>query len=175
MGDDRVERAVERLSTLDLTGRLLCHVAIDLADHAPRWIGQTPWRNTRVSDIAGGRFAGERLRGDVLASGADWADQGYTGAGDALSRLDVRSLWRTDDGALVNVSYHGRALIPAASLPDYLDMARVEDIDPASYYFRTMPLFETADPRYAWLNAVVAVGLGRRTRAGVDYKVYEIL
>jgi hypothetical protein len=170
-----VRTAIDRLARLDLAGRVLCHAAIELAGEAPRWIGRTPWRHTRVSDIAGGRFAGERLSGDILASGADWADQGYYADGAAVSRLDVRSVWRTDDGVLINVTYPGRAVIPPQVLPDYQDVSRVEGIEPSSYYFRTTPLFETADARYEWLNGVVSVGLGRRTRSGVHYKIYEIL
>ncbi len=173
--DETIQATVERLAPLELAGRLLCHVAIQLSPESPRWIGRTPWRWTRVSDIAGGRFEGLRLAGEVLPSGADWADQGDGRGGEAISRLDVRSVWRTDDGALIYVTYQGRVVIPAGTLPAYQDPAQVEALDASAYYFRTTPLFETADERYDWLNGVIGVGLGKRTRAGVLYKVYEIL
>jgi len=36
-------------------------------------------------------------------------------------------------------------------------IAAGEEVDPAEYYFRTTPLFETAAEKYDWLNRVVAV------------------
>jgi len=47
-------------------------------------------------------------------------------------------------------------------------------VNPSEYYFRTTPVFETAAEKYAWLNRLVAVGVGRRTRTGVEYSVYAI-
>ena len=43
-----------------------------------------------------------------------------------------------------------------------------------AYYFRIQPTFETADARYGWLNALVAVGYGKRTAAGVRYRVFGL-
>jgi len=47
-------------------------------------------------------------------------------------------------------------------------------MDKSGYYARILPLFETADPRYQWLNAIVAVGCGRRIAGGIRYTVFEI-
>ena len=52
---------------------------------------------------------------------------------------------------------------------------RGESVDPASYYFRISPFFETAAASYAWLNRVVAVGIGHRTPAGPIYSIFEVL
>ena len=49
-----------------------------------------------------------------------------------------------------------------------------ETIDPSEYYFRTTPYFETGAERYAWLNKLVTVGVGRRTATGVEYSIYAI-
>jgi hypothetical protein len=38
-----------------------------------------------------------------------------------------------------------------------------------------LPVFETADPRYAWLNAVLAVGCGERVAGGVRHFIYAII
>ena len=35
-----------------------------------------------------------------------------------------------------------------------------EIVDPASYYFRVTPTFETADTDLAWLNGIIAAGTG---------------
>jgi hypothetical protein len=52
---------------------------------------------------------------------------------------------------------------------------RGEPVDGASYYFRTAPLFETSASKYAWLNHVLAVGIGNLSPGKVGYTVYAIL
>ncbi|WP_293899037.1 DUF3237 domain-containing protein [Phenylobacterium sp.] len=154
-----------------LRGRLLCTVDIRLDDDAPLPLGRSPWRNRRVSYIAGGTVEGDRLRGEVLPGGGDWSELGSGADGVALTLIDVRSVWKTHDGALIYVTYGGRLVIPQAALADFRDPAKVEGLPADSYYFRIQPTFETADDRYGWLNALVAVGVGRRTANGVRYRI----
>jgi hypothetical protein len=54
-------------------------------------------------------------------------------------------------------------------------IARGEVVPPSDYYLRTTPFFETASPAYAWLNKIVAVGVGERRPRDVVYEVFEIL
>ena len=57
-------------------------------------------------------------------------------------------------------------------------LVRVENgevVDPARYYFRTTPQFETAAPRYDWINRVLAIGIGHRSADGVVYSIFEVL
>ena len=49
------------------------------------------------------------------------------------------------------------------------------DVPHSDYYIRIAPVFETADPRYAWLNGVLAVGCGHRTATGIRHSVFAIL
>lgn len=170
-----MNEVIERLQSLELKGRLLCHATIALEGDAPIQLGKTPWRRIRISGIAGGRFRGPRLQGEILRSGADWAEQGFDADDTPTSSLDVRSLWRCDDAALIYVTYRGRLVVPKELFDDFRDPRRIDALDPTSYYFRTLLTFETADRRYTWLNNLVAVGFGRRTAPGVDYKIYEIL
>lgn len=160
--------------TETLKARPLCAVDIRLADDAPLPLGRTPWRNRRVSYIVGGTVEGERLRGEVLPGGGDWSELGQAPSGDALTFIDVRSVWKTHDGALIYVTYPGRLVIPADALADFRDPAKVEQLPPERYYFRIQPTFETMDERYGWLNAVVAVGFGQRTAAGVRYRILAL-
>lgn len=155
--------------------RELCTVRIELAAGAPLALGRSPWRNRRVSDIAGGRFTGPRLAGTVRPSGADWSESGVNAAGDGVTLIDVRSVWTTDDGAEIYVTYAGRLVAPAATLEAFRDPARVETLAADSYRFRIVPTFETSAERYGWLNELVAVGFGRRTAAGVEYALFEVL
>lgn len=147
---------------------------IELSPDSPLALGRTPWRNRRISNIAGGEFSGPRLEGRVHASGADWSESGAARDGAMATHVDVRSLWETDDRELIYVTYSGRLVIPGDVLSDFADPARVEQVDPARYYFRIAPLFETASSRYGWLNETLAVGMGRRTAAGVVYQIFAI-
>ncbi len=155
--------------------RFLCEVSIELASDAPLAVGASPWRNRRVSDITGGTFEGPNLSGKVRQSGADWSEGGRSQDGGIATALDVRSLWETSDGGLIYVTYGGRLVIPADVSAAFGDPEALESLDPGSYYFRICPLFETSAAGYEWLNEIVAVGMGRRTPRGVDYRIFQLL
>lgn len=134
----------------------------------PQDIGPTPHGNRRIVYVKGGTFAGPRLKGEVLPGGGDWLLVRPDGA----YELDVRGTLRTDDGHLIYVHYPG---IIHASPAIMQRLRRGErDLDPSEYYFRTTPAFETGSEKYAWLNVIVAVGIGRRTPTGVGYMVYAM-
>ncbi len=131
-------------------------------------IGATPNGDRRIGLVAGGTFEGARLRGTVLPGGADW----IIGRPDGATTLDVRIVLQTDDGALIGMTYRGMRHGPEAV------MARVnkgEMVDPAHYYFRTAVSFETAAPRYDWLNRIIAIGTGQRPPEGPVYDIFEVL
>jgi hypothetical protein len=130
-------------------------------------VGQTPGGIRRLGIIPGGTFEGERLAGTVVDGGSDW----QLVRADASTALDVRVVLRTTDNALIAMTYRGVRHGP----PEVL--ARIdhgESVDPTSYYFRILPMFETAAPRYYWLNRNVAVGTGHRLPAGPVYSVFEV-
>ena len=45
----------------------------------------------------------------------------------------------------------------------------------ANHYLRTLPRFETADPKYAFLNRLLAVGIGEVRPEGPVHAIEEIL
>jgi hypothetical protein len=114
-------------------------------------IGPTPHGILAIFPITGGSFEGERLRGTVL-SGADWV----TAAADGTFELDLRATLETDDGALIHMSFTGVR-------------------DDVNHYFRTLPRFETAAPKYAFLNRLLAVGIGEIHPDGPVHVIEEIL
>jgi len=122
----------------------------------------------RIGIVPGGQFMGERLSGEVLEGGNDW--QNVRGDGSLL--LDVRLILKTEDGALICMTYRG---IRRGSSDVLSRIDRGEVVDPASYYFRTNPLFETSAPKYEWLNGIICVGAGHRVANGVVYSVFEVL
>jgi hypothetical protein len=119
---------------------------------------------------AGGAFEGPRLHGEVLPGGGDWALFRPDGA----MTVDVRLTLRTHDGALVYMTYGGRLVVPAELQAEMNDPVKRDQIDPAQYYFRTNPLFETGSSQYAWLNDVVCVGSGYLVEGAVAYKVSQV-
>jgi len=134
---------------------------------APQELGDTPAGRRRIIPITGGRFDGERLRGRVLPGGADWQIIRPDGVAD----LDARYTLETVDGALIYVRNHGYR----HGLADVLKrLAAGEDVDPALYYMRTTPLFETGDARYGWLNGIICVGTGARKKSSVHLEIFEV-
>jgi hypothetical protein len=132
-------------------------------------LGDTPAGTRRVFTVAGGTFTGDRLRGEVLAQGGSDLLLVRT---DGSSQQDVRLLLRTDDGALILMTYRG---VRHASAEVNARIARGEPVAPSEYYLRTAPFFETSSPTYTWLNKIVSIATGERTPDGVTYEVFEIL
>lgn len=114
-------------------------------------IDDGPFGNRIIAGISSGRWEGERLSGNIVGPGGDWAMPGQGGA----MLLDVRQTVETDDGAVIYVTYHGRA-----------------DRNRGTYTIA--PTFETSDPRYAWLNAVQAVGKGTLVDGSIVYEIVEV-
>ncbi|HXV07373.1 MAG TPA: DUF3237 domain-containing protein [Burkholderiales bacterium] len=132
-------------------------------------LGATPQGTRRIATVSGGTFRGERLSGKIQAvPGGDWILVRPDGA----TILDVRVTLETDDRQLIYMTYRGVRHGPAEVMAR---LAKGEAVDPASYYFRTTPVFETAAPKYDWLNRIVSVATGRREARGPVYEVYEVL
>jgi hypothetical protein len=149
-----------------LRTEFLCTLTARIA--SPREIGETPRGNRRFFAVIGGTVEGPRLRGEVLPDGGDW----LLIRPDGVLELDVRGTMRTDDGALIYIRNTGlRRATPEVGAR----LARGEPVDPAEYYYRVAPVFDTAAPRYAWLNSILAVGVGERLPDGVRYSIFEIL
>ncbi|QKV91735.1 DUF3237 domain-containing protein [Streptomyces sp. NA02950] len=153
----------------DIRTAHLFDMVVDLNPQLP--IGSGPFGRRVFFGSAGGTFHGPRLHGDVLPGGGDWALFGPEGT----MTLDVRLTLRTHDGALLHMTYTGRWVTPPALRDAMADPAHRYRIDPARYYFRTNPLFETGAEPYAWLNDIVCVGSGYLVTGGIAYKVSQVL
>ena len=141
---------------------------ITLATAPPQMLGKTPLGDRRIVAVTGGSFEGPKLRGTVEPGGSDWIILRPDGA----LQLDVRLSLKTEDGALIGMTYRGFRHGPPAVIER---VNRGETVDPSEYYFRTVPLFETSASRYDWLNRIVSVGVGHRLPQGPVYRVFEVL
>jgi hypothetical protein len=130
-------------------------------------VGQTPNAYRRIGVITGGVFEGERLSGEVV-TGNDWQNVRK----DSCIKLDVRLVLKTNDGALIVMTYQ----CLRAGTPEVMGkLDKGEDVDPSSYYFRMNPLFETSSEKYDWMNRIIAVGVGHRPPNGPIYSIFEVL
>jgi hypothetical protein len=146
--------------------QLLFAARITLAP--PRELGETPLGRRRIIEITGGSFAGPRLYGRVLPGGADW----QVVRRDGVAALEARYTLESADGALIYVENRGYRHGPREVIER---LARGEDVDPALYYMRTTPWFETSDERYVWLNRIVCVATGARRATEVELEFFEVL
>ncbi len=149
-----------------MDSRLLMTMQVAVAP--PQKIGAVPHGTRATAPISGGHFEGPRLRGKVLPGGGDWTLL----RSDGVLELDLRVTLETDDGALIHVASFGLRHGPPEVLAA---LARGETVDPAAYYFRTTPRFETGHSKYAFLNKLLAVSTGDRKADGPIYTIDEIL
>jgi Protein of unknown function (DUF3237) len=132
-------------------------------------IGGVPHGVRRTALLGGGTFEGPRLRGTILPDcSADW----QLLRSDGVLEMDLRFTLRTDDGALISMRSFGLRHGPPEVIAA---IGRGETVDPSSYYFRTMPRFETAHPQYSFLNRLIAVATGDRRPEGPIYTIHEVL
>lgn len=156
-----------------LATRHLCTVEFEVGGGLIA-IGASPFGDQRLGYVTGGRFFGQRINGIVLPGGGNWSRSGRLGSSASVGTFDARAVWQTDDGDLIYLSYTGRNIIPDDVRAAFGDPA-APDVDPSRYYLRIAPVFETASAKYAWLNGVLAVGVGERTDFGVRHAIHEIL
>jgi hypothetical protein len=136
------------------------------SDRAAR-IGDTPDGRRSIVPVTGGVFEGERLSGRVLPGGADWVRM----RADGVMMIDVRLTLQAEDGALIYLAHQGRFTGAATAMAD---LAAGKTLEPGSYSLATLAQFECGAERYAWLNDVLAVGVGEPTGFNPVYTLYEI-
>jgi len=112
-----------------------------------------PQGTRTVVQVVGGRFEGPRLNASVQTPSGDW----ITNRPDGSYRMDARVLLKTDDGALIVMTYNG-----------------IGQTTSTGALLRGAPLFETGDSRYLWLTRLQAFSVGERIGTAVKYDVYAL-
>jgi hypothetical protein len=130
-------------------------------------LGPCPLGERRVVYIAGGTFEGPAMRGEVIG-GADWQIL----RSDGVLELNARYAIRERSGAVIQVISDGYRFGPPEIMAQ---LARGEDVDSASYYFRATTRFETGDQDLAWLNKTIAVATAERKARRVDVRAWRLL
>jgi hypothetical protein len=114
----------------------------------------------------GGWVKGPRISGTLLAPMGDWSHALPSG----VFRLDVRGTIKTDDGALIYISYNG---IYQASEEADARASKGEVLTSKDIYFVIAPTLQTSAKKYEWLNAVQCVGKMASYKDGA-YVRYDI-
>ena len=147
--------------SLTLVARVSVRVDVPIA------IGETEAGLRRIVSILGGTIDGPRLRGEILAAGADYQlirPDGYT-------TMDARYAARLDDGAMIYIVNTAVRFGP----PDVMArMTRGEPVDPAQVYFRSTPRFETDASAHRWITRPLFLASGIRHPDRVDLDIYEV-
>lgn len=131
--------------------------------------GATPLGEMRRIDyFENGWFRGPRIDARLLPGSADALLRRF----DGVVQPDVRLVLKVDDGGFLYVQYRGYRHAPDEVMRR---IAEGEQVDSSEYYLRTALFFETDSEKYAWLNRIVAVGIGRREPDAAVYDVFEIL
>ena len=131
-------------------------------------LGSTPVGIRRIARHTAGSFEGPKLKGTVLPGGGAWTIL----RSDDVWELEVRITLETDDKQHVYMHWKGLRHGPK-DVMERLD--RGDDVDPATYYFRTTPYFETSSARYSWMNRICAIATGSRNATARTLDVFQVL
>jgi Protein of unknown function (DUF3237) len=138
--------------------------------YAPLEAAQEIDSSLYVSNVrAGGWVKGPRINGTLLAPSGDWFRVLPSGA----SRLDVRATIKTDDGALIYVSYNG---IFKDSEETEARASKGEVLTSRDMYFVIAPTMQTSAKKYDWLNGVQCIGkmVSYKSDSYVKYDIFVV-
>ncbi|HKX10259.1 MAG TPA: DUF3237 domain-containing protein [Stellaceae bacterium] len=131
-------------------------------------LGDTPYGRRRIARFGSGNFEGPHLNGIVLPGGAGW----MLLRRDEVLEIEVRLALETDDNKHIYMTWKGFRHGPK----DVIErLNRGEVVDPATYYFRTTPYFETSSEKYAWMNRICAIATGSRLADKRVFDVFQVL
>lgn len=105
-----------------------------------------------IFNVKGGWVEGPKIKGKLLAPGADWLQILPSG----IWRLDVRASIVTDDEQMIFASYNGVITLSSAGAAKMASGNALTQADVS--YFAMAPTFRTAAEKYSWLNGLQAVG-----------------
>jgi Protein of unknown function (DUF3237) len=123
-----------------------------------------------ISPIKDGFVKSDKINGKILECSGDWG----LVIDSTTFKVDSRATIETDDGALIYITYTGYSHANA-KVAAMIGAGKGGELSPSDYYLRTSVSFETGSPKYAWLNYVVAIGVGSFPAAGkVAFRIYAI-
>ena len=117
--------------------------------------------------ILSGEVTGNGFGGKVLPGGID----SQVIRPDGKCELSARYAIALDDGATIYIENNGIRTVPAEYVQDVVNG---KFVDPSVYYFRTVPTFETYNPKYKWMMNYIFVCYATRLPENVLLKFYRV-
>ncbi len=139
------------------------HVTLDV----PLDMGALGGGRRRYIPITGGTVSGPMLTGTILPGGGDWQTIGT----DGVTHVEAHYALKSQDGTIIEISNPG-VRVASQEITDRL--ARGEEVDPSTYYFRTAPRFTVRGGPHAWLARHTFVARGIRLPREVQIDVYVV-
>jgi hypothetical protein len=138
--------------------------------YAPLESGQEIDPSLEINNVGpGGWVKGPRISGTLVPPGGDWSRTLPSG----ISRLDVRATIKTDDGALIYISYNG---VYKNSADTEARSNKGEVLSSRDMYFIIAPTMQTSAKKYEWLNGVQCIGkmVSYKSNAYVKYDIFVV-
>ena len=158
----------QKLFAQELKSEFLFDLEIDV--NPPQVVGPVLKGTRLIFPFRDGFVKSDKINGKIAECGGDWG----LVLDSTTFKVDVRATIETDDSALIYMTYAGYDHANAKSFA-MISAGKGGELSPSDYYFRTSVSFETSSPRYAWLNHIVGIGVGRFPAAGkVAYRIYAI-
>ncbi len=130
-------------------------------------LGKTPYGSRRIFSFSTGSFEGPKLKGRVVTGGGSSLLRG-----DNVMEIDVGLALETDDNEQIYMTWKGLRHGPKEVI-DRLNSSEI--VDPALYYFRATPYFETSSEKYDWLNRICSIAIGSAQQNSRKLQVFQIL
>jgi hypothetical protein len=116
-----------------------------------------------------GWVKGPKINGTLVAPSGDW----FRVLPSGVSRLDVRATIKTDDGALIYLTYNGifKDTKESEDRANKGEILRSQDL-----YFMIAPTMQTSAKRYEWLNGVQCIGkmVSYKSDTFVKYDIFVV-
>ena len=138
--------------------------------YAPLGASQEIDPSLEINEVRpGGWVRGPRINGTLLAPAGDWSRALPSG----VSRLDVRATIKTDDGALIYISYNG---VFKDSEETEARASKGQVLTSKDMYFVIAPTLQTSAKKYDWLNGVQCIGkmVSYKSDAYVKYEIFVV-
>ena len=138
--------------------------------YAPLDAAQAVDSTLYISNVRpGGWVKGPKINGTILAPGGDWFHVMPSGVG----RLDVRLTIKTDDGALIYITYNG---ISKDTKESEERANKGEVLTSSDLYFIIAPTMQTSAKKYAWLNDLQCIGkmVSYKNDSYVKYDIFAV-
>lgn len=122
----------------------------------------------RIVPITGGTVRGPKLNGRIVPGGADYA----IGRPDGAAVVTAHYALEAEDGTPIYIMNEG---IRTAAPEVIARLRSGEHVDPAEYYFRSVPTFDAPEGPHGWLSDNIFVAHCARFGPSVRIRVYQVV